>query len=69
MEETVGGEALAHGVGEIEKFDPVHMHDAYAPQVQPFGEVENGAAVSQQSVRVGGGQGGAWRASGRRPRG
>jgi hypothetical protein len=47
VKEPVGAEALAHRIGEAAKLDAVVRHDAHAPKLQAFSEVENSAALEQ----------------------
>ncbi len=47
MEEAVGAESVAHGVGEARQLDAVGAHNTHPPKLQILGEIEDGAAVRQ----------------------
>ena len=47
MEEPVGDEALAHGVGEAGQFDPVHAHHAGTANLHVADEMEDMRALVQ----------------------
>ena len=48
VEEAIGGEALAHRVGEARQFDAPGAHDAAAAKLETLGQVEDGPAVQQR---------------------
>ena len=52
MEEAVGAQPVAHGVGEAGQFDAVGAHDADAAKLKPFGKIEDGPAVHQRGEGV-----------------
>ena len=52
VEEAVGAQAVAHGVGEAGQLDAVGAHDADAAKLEPFGEIEDGPAVHQRREGV-----------------
>ena len=47
MEEAVGFQPIAHGVGEAGQLDAVGAHDANAAELQALREIEDGAAFHQ----------------------
>ena len=48
VEEAVGGQTLAHGVGEARQFDPAHAHHADTAQLHVADKAENYRALSQR---------------------
>src|SRR3546814_5040381 len=47
MEQTIGGQSLAHRIAEPRELDPVHPHDARAAQLETFVQIEDRAPVHQ----------------------
>src|SRR3546814_11167570 len=47
MEQTIGGQSLAHRIAEPRELDPVHPHDARAAQLETFVQIEDRAPVPQ----------------------
>ena len=52
LEQAVGAQPVAHGVGEAGQFDAVGAHDADAAKLKPFGEIEDGPAIDQRGEGV-----------------
>ena len=48
MEQAIGREPLAHGVGEAGKLDAVHPHDADPAKLEALGEIEDRPAFHQR---------------------
>src|ERR1700686_3789058 len=56
VEEAVGGQTLAHGVGEARQFDPVDAHHADTAQLHVADKAENDRASSQRGEGLSNGQ-------------
>ena len=47
MEQPVGAQPVAHGVGEAGQLDAVRAHHAHAAKLKVLGKIEHGLAVEQ----------------------
>ena len=47
VEQAVGRQPLAHGVGEADELDAVRMHHAHAAELEAVGEMQDHAAAHQ----------------------
>src|SRR3546814_5827835 len=53
LDQTIGGQSLAHRIAQHRELDPVHAHDVRAAQLETFVQIADRAPVLQGGATIG----------------